>query len=53
MGMRIAPSVGQFRVFFHMPADSVYISPVAAMRGKRAIQSSLAAAGQQDFPTGL
>jgi hypothetical protein len=41
--------MGQLGVFFHVPADSVYMSPVAAARGNRAIQAPLAVADQQDF----
>ena len=50
MGMRVAPGMGQLGVFFHVPADSVYMSPVAAAREVRAIQAPLAVAdNQQDF----
>jgi hypothetical protein len=49
MGMRVASGMGQRGVFFHVPADSVYRSPVAAKRGIGAIQPPLAVAGQRDF----
>jgi hypothetical protein len=49
MGMRVASGMGQRGVFFHVPADSVYMSPVAAKRGIGAIQPPLAVAGQRDF----
>jgi hypothetical protein len=52
VGMRVAPGMGQLGVFFHVPANSVYMSPVAGMRGIygiRAIQPPLPVAGQRDF----